>query len=273
MKLKETQRAVAGSNPSVRHASEGTSLGLLRLFRGVKWRWEKLIGPSRVGMLDYFLGSAQSDPWGGPFNGQKARQQLFRDLLQTCRPEAIVETGTYLGISTEYMAKLSGLPLFTVEVNPRRYGFVKMRLRKQRNVQLSFGDSRKFLNDITEIIKQRYTRCAVLFYLDAHGSDDLPLEEEISIVFSSTERAIVLIDDFQVPYDLGYGYDDYGRGNALTVQYIARNVERYNLAQFFPTTRCADETGARRGCAILACDPNIVDALQTIELLRRWHPS
>ena len=37
---------------------------------------KKLIGPTRLGMLDYLLDRKSKDPWGGPFNGQKARQDL-----------------------------------------------------------------------------------------------------------------------------------------------------------------------------------------------------
>lgn len=271
-KSNEIKRGLTTSNTSVVMSSDRTSHALLwlRLFSKIEGRWEKLIGPSRAGMLDYFLSSAKTDPWGGPFNGQKARQELFRHLLKTCRPRVIIETGTYLGISTEYIAELSQVPLFTVEIDARKYGFAKMRLRRRRNVQLSCGDSRKFLSNVLEITKERYTGSTVLLYLDAHGYEDLPLEEEISIIFSSTDRAIVLIDDFQVPYDPGYGYDDYGDGKALTAQYIAGNVGRYKLAQFFPAIRSDSESGARRGCVVLARHPNIVNALQTSELLRFW---
>jgi hypothetical protein len=35
-----------------------------RLLSAMNARRLKLIGPSRMGMLDYFRGSAKSDPWG-----------------------------------------------------------------------------------------------------------------------------------------------------------------------------------------------------------------
>lgn len=53
-------------------------------------------------------------------------------------------------------------------------------------------------------------------YLDAHWGEDLPLAEKLEIVFSWDSDAIVMIDDFQVPDDPGYAYDDYGPGKALT---------------------------------------------------------
>jgi hypothetical protein len=42
----------------------------------------KVVGPSRLGMLDYLLDRRNKEPWDGPFNGQKARQGLFRHLLR-----------------------------------------------------------------------------------------------------------------------------------------------------------------------------------------------
>ena len=78
---------------------------------------KKLVGPFRLGMLDYLLGRRRDDALGAPFNGQKARQELFCQLLQACRPAVIIETGTYLGSSTEFMAECSRLPVYSVEAN------------------------------------------------------------------------------------------------------------------------------------------------------------
>src|SRR5262249_27160002 len=119
-----------------------------------------------------------TDPLGGPFNGQKARQDLFRHLLQACRPAVIIETGTYLGSSTDFMAECSGLPVYSVEADPRNYGFAKMRLRKHDNVKLSLGDSRRFITKFIEAKTSEYAGHPLLFYLDAHWGDDLPLFEE-----------------------------------------------------------------------------------------------
>src|SRR5262249_15783341 len=106
------------------------------------------------------------------------------------------------------------------------------------------------------------------FYLDAHWSENLPLSDEIKIIFSSISRAIVMVDDFQVPDDVGYGYDDYGNGKALTGAYIAPQVVKYGLREFYPATPSALETGQRRGCVVLARDQSITEALSGISLLR-----
>jgi predicted O-methyltransferase YrrM len=233
-------------------------------------RCKKLIGPTRLGMLDYVLDRTSKDPWGGPFNGQKARQDLFRHLLQACRPAAIIETGTYLGSSAEFMAECSGLPVYSIEADARSYGFAKMRLRKHHNVKLSFGDSREFITKFIEGEANKYTSRALLFYLDAHWGQDLPLFGEVATIVSSFSQAVIMIDDFQVPEDNGYGYDDYGVGKALIRGYIAPLVSQFELAEFYPRTPSATESGGRRGCVVVTRDPSLIEALEGISLLRRW---
>jgi hypothetical protein len=110
----------------------------------------------------------------------------------------------------------------------------------------------------------------LLFYLDAHCGEDLPLSEEVAKIFSSCPEAVVMIDDFQVPDDNRYGYDDYGVGKALTREYIRPLVSQFQLAEFYPSTPSAGESGLRRGCIVIARNRGLVDELSRILLLRRW---
>src|SRR5262249_41173944 len=130
--------------------------------------WSRRLGPisTGLGMLEYLLGRNRN-PWGGPFNGQKARQNLFRHLLHSCQPAAIIQTRTYLGRSTDFMAGCSMLPVYSVETDARSYGFAKMRLKMCENVKLSLGDSREFLINFIESEATKYTGHPLFFYLDA----------------------------------------------------------------------------------------------------------
>ena len=229
-----------------------------------------IIGPTYQGMIDYFRFPERRDPWGGAFNGQHKRQELFLSLLLTCRPVGIIETGTYLGSSTEFMANVSKLPIYSVEADARTYGFAKLRLRRHENVQLSLCDSRKFLMHFIARNAARYANQCLLFYLDAHWGMDLPLSDELENIFSSFSHAIVLIDDFQVPDDDGYAYDDYGVGKVLNRGYILHHLIKFELAEFYPITPSDAESGLRRGCVVLANDPSLIGVLSTNSLLRKW---
>jgi hypothetical protein len=60
-----------------------------------------LLGEQIIGMIDYIRSPDRGAAWGGPFNGQPVRQALFREIIATMRPQGIVETGTYLGTTTD----------------------------------------------------------------------------------------------------------------------------------------------------------------------------
>ena len=56
----------------------------------------------------------------------------------------------------------------------------------------------------------------------------------------------------QLMRDEGYGYDDYGPGKALTIDYLSEEISERSLAAYFPSARSDDESGHKRGCIILA---------------------
>jgi hypothetical protein len=222
------------------------------------------------GMVDFCLRYPQrADPWGGPFNGQTKRLELFLSMISACEPAAIIETGTYTGSTTEFMAKASKLPVYSVEAGRRNFAFARMRLIRYRNVKLSLGDSREFLTDFIQKHSVRYADRPLFFYLDAHWGEDLPLSEELGIIFQSLPRAIVMIDDFEVPGDAGYSYDDYGSGRTLTHDHIAPLLAQYQLTEFYPKVPSVADSGRRRGCVVLARDPKLVDALSRMSGLRK----
>lgn len=220
-----------------------------------------------AGYLDYHRFPERKHAWGGPFNGQKSRAALFRAIMEDLSPLAIAETGTYLGTTTDFLAE-TGLPVYSVEGDPRAYGFAKARLRKRRNVTLLRGDSRVALAKLLDEQLRSITDFTLFFYLDAHWNADLPLAGELNIVFGRCPRAVVMVDDFEVPGDPGYGYDDYGPGKKLTQDYIAPVVAMYGLGAFYPATPATEESGERRGCIVLACDGVHGTALSSLRLLR-----
>jgi len=225
------------------------------------------IVPDRIlGAVDYVRFPSRRVALGGPFNGQPARQALFREMVTKLRPHAIIETGTYLGTTTEFMAQ-TGLPIYTIEADPRNYGFVCARFWRTPNVTSLCGDSRDGLRELLDGSLRNIAPRTLFFYLDAHWNADLPLAEELDIVFSRCPSAIAILDDFEVPFDRGYGYDDYGPGKALTASYIEPLVSRYQLQTFGPSIPSAADSGLRRGCVVLAKKARHGKALTKLALL------
>ena len=200
--------------------------------------------------------------WGGPMNGQEGRQAVVLDLLRRIRFDAIVETGAFRGLTTAWLAEHFPGPVHSCEVSYRYFLQAQARLRDTANVSLAMMDSRIFLRDL---FQRKVLGNTVFFYLDAHWENDLPLREELALIFAQDIRAVVMIDDFQVPDDAGYSYDDYGPGKALTLD-IMDNLAGANRLFFYPAMRAASETGARRGFCI--CTHGMDDLLLSVPGLR-----
>ena len=132
-------------------------------------------------------------------------------------------------------------------------------------MQIEFGDSRRMLRRLSQRVG--IGEKTALFYLDAHWDEDLPLAEEITIVARNWGRAVVVIDDFCVPDDQGYGWDDYGPGKQLESSYL-RIEDIAGWTFFYPTAPAKAETGPRRGYIVLVC-PELVQAVSGIQELRR----
>ena len=199
--------------------------------------------------------------WGGPFNGQTGRQRLVQEILDKVRLDAVVETGTFRGITTEWFANHFAGPISSCEIERLYLIQAQHRLGCFGHVSLFQADSRDFLR---ERIATLPATSRVLFYLDAHWKDDLPLVEELRIIASSELHWIVMIDGFKVPFDEGYSYDDYGPGKALKLDLLSFLSD--SSALFFPRLHSSDETGAVRGTCVLASD--LVRDIATCSLLR-----
>ncbi|HET7085336.1 MAG TPA: hypothetical protein VFI23_11235 [Rhizomicrobium sp.] len=202
-----------------------------------------------AGFVDYARGPGR---WAKltPFNGQACRRQIFEALRQL-NFAAIIETGTHVGTTAEYFAQ-TGLPVFSVEGNPRRYGFAKARLRRFKNLSLRLGDSRLQLHNILTGLGADNLQKPLFFYLDAHWKHGLPLAGELEIILALCAQPTIMIDDFQVADDPGYGFDDYGEGKVLARDYIEPFIVQNGLALFYPAASSADETGRKRGSVVLA---------------------
>lgn len=182
------------------------------------------------------------------FNGQQYRKSIFRDLLEAFRFQTILETGTFFGNTTAFMANNSKLPVYSCEANKLFLEVARNNLSALGNVSLLHCDSRDFLRQMahTDISK-----LLVFIYLDAHLGDDLPLKEEIEIICDNFRDFMMMIDDFEVPYDAGYGFDDYGMGKTLNFKTFSKIFAQHNLIPFGPAISSSEESGYKRGCVIL----------------------
>lgn len=200
------------------------------------------------------------------FNEQSFRKKIFNELVSSIPFTSIIETGTWIGNTTGYMKKQSDLPLYTCELDKRYFALAKMRLNNFSNIFFTNDDSRNFLNTL-DIDTQNGT---CFFYLDAHWYDDLPLKEELEIISKRFSGFVIMIDDFKVPGDPGYGYDNFGRETNLSLEVYAKQFKALNLNMYFPSAGAEQETGKKRGCVVLANTNSLKEILNKCGTLKKF---
>ena len=201
-----------------------------------------------------------------PFNGQVKRMDIFRAILDVCKISMIVETGTCRGATTEYMARNFSGPVYSCDLNRRYFEYAKRRLAGWPNVEVQLTDSRRLLQQLFELPLQRDR--VVFLYLDAHWNKDLPLLGEVSLILNSPISAVAMIDDFEVPFDQGYGYDTYGQGKKLCLQMLSGFRDQLEYV-YFPALPAMKESGPRRGCLVFTTSTVLDQQLQTLPSLKR----
>lgn len=232
-------------------------------YQSYEWIVRRL--PAKLAaMLDFTLRPRVAHGFDGPLNGQERRRELFEDLLRRHPFRLIVETGTFRGTTTRYFAEHAPR-VITVEVVPRLYEFARLSLRNLPNVELVCGDSRHALGRLAK--DTRLTSAATIFYLDAHATDDLPLADELRIIADAWSEALVMVDDFAVPGDTGYGFDDYGPTRRLTEALLpCEHMPGWEI--FYPKAESSQETGARRG-TLVAASPALAPTVAASPLVSR----
>ena len=192
--------------------------------------------------------------WGGPFNGQTGRIAMVSELLALLKPQTIVETGTFRGITTLWFARNFDGPVWSCEAEELYLIQARRRLRDCSNDHLENADSRHFLK---RLMPEFDSDAPLLFYLDAHWGANLPLREELQIIFATHSKAVVIVDDFRIPDDPGYTWDDYEEGARVDAGQLVGAIPD-GSSIYFPRLSSADESGARRDCclAFLASRPS-----------------
>lgn len=213
-------------------------------------RYEGLVGhlpPDTVGLLDLLPGVRRSE-WDEALNGQLERLRMVQEIAAALPFELVIETGTFRAGTTAFLARIFGCSVWTVEANERYFAYSRRRLRRLATVGCELGDSRPRLRALAG----RESRDILVFaYLDAHWGADLPLAEELEIISGHWSRAVVVIDDFEVAGDSGYGFDDYGEDAVLSASYLAA-LPLAGWTLYYPAAPSAFETGAKRGCCVLS---------------------
>lgn len=109
-----------------------------------------------------------------------------------------VETGTYLGETTESLSPLAE-KVYTIELSPELWEKACEKFKNQSHVVCLRGDSTQILSKVLKKLDSK-----PLFWLDGHysagitakGEKETPINEELLEIYNSKIRdAVILIDD------------------------------------------------------------------------------
>ena len=164
------------------------------------------------------------------FNGAPEMASFLAYLKEDYHIQTAIETGTYLGGTTDCLGHLFEI-VNTLEVVGTSFDASVERFTNRPNIHCHFGSSGNRLAEISA----PYSHEPVLFYLDAHWHDDWPLLDELDQIYTThRNNCVIVIDDCKVPSRPDIGYDSYA-GNALSLEYVQQHLDKIfdNYAVFY----------------------------------------
>ncbi len=123
----------------------------------------------------------------------KVPHDLITELQKAYQIKNFVETGTYLGETTEWASKHFE-KVYTFEAAESIYKTTKQRIGSITNIEFILGESNKELEKI-------HISASAIFWLDAHYSEgdtfngEVPLLKEIEIINNLDIESFIFIDD------------------------------------------------------------------------------
>lgn len=165
------------------------------------------------------------------FHRDPIYKQLMLEVLDSLPITSFVETGTWMGDSTQSIAiRHPSLPIYTSEVVEQTFNRAKTTLRRYENVHPLLGSSDE---TVGKLIAENKVGALPFFYLDAHWQTYWPLRNELKHISNACLKAVIVIDDFEVPNRPEFGFDidggaDITEGAKCNLDYIRASLGTQN---------------------------------------------
>jgi len=160
------------------------------------------------------------------------RYNFIADLAVKNNMRIFIETGTYLGDTTDAMSRYVD-KVYTFEISEELVQLARKRFADKQQIEIIHGDSGSALEGLLSRIHEK-----TIFWLDGHYSEgflhakkhgiDTPIIKEIETIFTSNIKDlenIILIDD-AFEFDGTRGYPTIDELRAL----VARYSEAYDVS-------------------------------------------
>ena len=184
------------------------------------------------------------------FNRECIRAFIISKLYSSYNCSAFVETGTFYGHTSAYVRKTFKTSVYTSEINTTHYFVSKLNLIWFAGIISTLSNSSEF---VANICNKGTLGDNPMFYLDAHFYEHMPLPDELLNIGNLCEKAIIVIDDFLIPSQPEFLYDEYPGIRIdlelveTTLSQIRKDIDVY-LPNYDPRL---DPTGKGIGFAVI----------------------
>ena len=184
------------------------------------------------------------------FNRECIRAYIFWRLHQHFQCTSFVETGTMYGNTSGFVRRAFRTAVFTSEIHPTYHLVSRANLFWASGITSCRSDSVEFLKTIC---REPVIGSNPMFYLDAHWYENMPLPDELVCIGDRCEKGVILIDDFLIPWEPRYRYDEYpGLRISLEVINTTLKVQRKDVSVYLPNySPDQDPTGLGIGFAVI----------------------
>lgn len=163
---------------------------------------------------------------GQPFNGDTFIEQEFLNLKERFELTTAVETGTFEGDTTLWLAN-NFLKVVSCELDHNRVVHARQKFADAKvHVEMFEGSSDACMN---WFIPHNGVGHDTIFFLDAHWNDYCPLLEELEAINRYNLHPVIAIHDFKEPTGK-LGYDSYN-GHDFCLEYIKPKLDEIYRAK------------------------------------------
>ena len=198
-----------------------------------------------------YLSSDNNGCGEGSFNGCQHSEKIIDTLIKQCNIEHFIETGTYRGFTTTYMANnYPNIDVITIEYDEELYNNFQ-KILTDNAVQCSGNRMYKnvynyFMTSIEFFTKHRIfvERPNTIIYLDDHWDLSHPLYDQLKLLNTyNLKKTIIIIDDFHVP-GRNFSCDYTNKGQRYDMIWINELLDNTTWSYFYKSKQLHSTNGA-----------------------------
>lgn len=210
---------------------------------------------------DYYI--YQSDRYNEgkakpPFHDDEKMMKVTLNLLKEM--EVFIETGSFMGKTIYFVGKnFPKLDCYSCEINQNHYNIAYEQVKNLNNVKLDLKPSPYALYNIENSYDKDIFNKRTFFWLDAHWGTT-PLYDEITYITTNFKEYCMFIDDFTIPWDIGFHSDGYDLGKIKS--YIKNKDE---LKGYMPNYSSKDPCCEKNPCGYVVITNMKIETFNHLE--------